>query len=314
MTAASYTQERVAAAARAEARRRRERRRFAGRLLKRLVILLCIVIALGPSYLVFIASINKGGSFFNASLVPHDITWSNYSTLVKPVSEGGSDFLTWVENSAIVCFIVSIIATVCSGLMGYAFSRLRFRGRRNGLITLLLLQIFPTVLAIPAYYYLLLWFQNHVQIGGHVVFGLGTYQGLILVLAGGALAFNSWLFKGYLDNLPKELEEAAFVDGAKRLQMLRHVVLPLAKPIVATIFLFTFIGIYSEYAVTSIVMNDSSHYTLPVGLRGFIFNEFSQNWTIFAAGAVVSSIPILVVFLAMQRYLVSGLARGAVRG
>ncbi len=314
MTAASYTQERVAAAARAEARRRRERRRFAGRMLKRLVILFFIVVALGPSYLVFIASINKGGSFFNASLVPHDITWSNYTTLFRPVSEGGSDYLTWLLNSAIVCFSVTIIATICSGMMGYAFSRLRFRGRRNGLIALLLLQIFPTVLAIPAYYYLLLWLQQHVQIGGHVVFGLGTYQGLILVLAGSALAFNSWLFKGYLDNLPKELEEAAFVDGAKRWQMLRHVVLPLAKPIVATIFLFTFIGIYSEYAVTSIVMNSSSHYTLPVGMRGFIFNEFSQNWTIFAAGAVVSSVPILVVFLAMQRYLVSGLARGAVRG
>lgn len=314
MTAAGYAQDHAAAAARAQARRRRERRRLGGRLLKRLVILLFIVIALGPSYLVVVASINKGGSFFSASLIPHGITWHNYKMLFTPTSRGGSDFVTWVENSAIVCFTVAIIATVCSGLMGYAFSRLRFRGRRNGLIALLLLQIFPTVLAIPAYYYLLLWIQNHVQIAGHVVFGLGTYQGLILVLAGGALAFNSWLFKGYLDNLPKELEEAAFVDGATRLRMIRHVVLPLAKPIVATIFLFTFIGVYSEYAVTSIVMNDSSHYTLPVGMRGFIFNQFSQNWTIFAAGAVVASIPILIVFLAMQRYLVSGLSRGAVRG
>jgi arabinogalactan oligomer/maltooligosaccharide transport system permease protein len=128
------------------------------------------------------------------------------------------------------------------------------------------------------------------------------------------MAFYAWLFKGYLDTLPKELEEAAFVDGATRLRMIRFIVLPLAKPIVATIFLFAFIGTYSEYAVTSIVMNSSSHYTLPVGMRGFIFNEFSQNWTIFAAGAVVASVPILIVFLLMQRYLVSGLARGAVRG
>jgi arabinogalactan oligomer / maltooligosaccharide transport system permease protein len=314
MTAAGYTAEGVAAAERAHTKRRRQRRRMVGRLLKRLLIIACIVVALGPTYFVVIASINKGGSFFSASLIPHGVTFRNYSQLVKPASQGGSDFLIWVENSALVCFTVSIISTVSSGLMGYAFSRMRFRGRRNGLVALLLLQIFPTVLAIPAYYYLLLWMQRHVHIGAHVLVGLNTYQGLILVLCGGSLAFNSWLFKGYLDNLPKELEEAAFVDGATRPRMLRHVVLPLAKPIVATIFLFTFIGVYSEYAVTSIVMNDSAHYTLPVGMRGFIFNQFSQNWTIFSAGCVVASIPILIVFLAMQRYLVSGLARGAVKG
>ncbi|MGZ4334400.1 MAG: sugar ABC transporter permease, partial [Gaiellaceae bacterium] len=261
MTAATYAEERVIAAQRAQAKRRRARRQFWTRMLKRLVIIACVVVALGPTYLVVIASINQGGSFFSASLIPHHVTLENYRVLLKPVSSGGSDFVTWVKNSSIVCFTVASIATVCSGLMGYAFSRMRFRGRRNGLIVLLLLQIFPTVLAIPAYYYLLLWLQNHFKVGGHVVFGLGTWQGLILVLAGGALAFNSWLFKGYLDNLPKELEEAAFVDGATRLKMIRHVVLPLAKPIVATIFLFTFIGTYSEYAVTSIVMNSSSHYT-----------------------------------------------------
>ena len=309
MTAAGYAEERVSSAARAQAKRRRERRRFATRMLKRLLIIAICVIMLSPTYLVVIASLGKGGSFFSASLIPKNVSWANYHALFS-----GSDFLTWTKNSVIVCFAVATLATLCSGLMGYAFSRMRFRGRKYGLMGLLLLQIFPTVLAIPAYYYLLLWLQNHLTIDGHVVFGLGTYQGLILVLSGGALAFNSWLFKGYLDNLPRELEEAAFVDGATRLRMIRHVVLPLAKPIIATIYLFTFIGVYSEYAVTSIVMNSSSHYTLPVGLRGFIFNEFSQNWTIFAAGAVIASVPILITFLLMQRYLVSGLARGAVRG
>lgn len=309
MTAAGYAQERVGAVAGARAKRRRARRRFAVRMLKRLVIIAVCVLMLSPTYLVVIASLGKGGSFFSATLIPKSVSWSNYRLLFSQ-----SDFLTWTKNSVIVCVTVATAATICSGLMGYAFSRMRFRGRKYGLMGLLLLQIFPTVLAIPAYYYLLLWLQNHFTIAGHVVFGIGTYQGLILVLAGGALAFNSWLFKGYLDNLPRELEEAAFVDGATRLQMIRHVVVPLAKPIIATIFLFTFIGVYSEYAVTSIVMNSTTHYTLPVGLRGFIFNEFSQNWTIFAAGAVIASVPILITFLAMQRYLVSGLARGAVRG
>jgi arabinogalactan oligomer / maltooligosaccharide transport system permease protein len=308
VTSATYAEQRAAILAqRREVQRRRARRRLLVRTIKRVVIIAVIVAMLSPTYLVVIASLSKGGSFFSASLWPKTVSWANYDTLFK------SDFLTWTKNSAIVCFSVAFLSTLCSGLMGYAFSRMRFALRKYGLMAMLLVQIFPTVLAIPAYYYLLLWMQNHFTIGGHVVFGLGTYQGLILVLAGGALAFNSWLFKGYLDNLPKELEEAASVDGARRLQTIRHVILPLAKPIVATIFLFTFIGIYSEYAITSIVMNASSHYTLPVGLRGFIFNEYSQNWTIFAAGAVISSVPILAVFLAMQRYLVSGLARGAVK-
>jgi arabinogalactan oligomer/maltooligosaccharide transport system permease protein len=309
MTSMSYAEQRAAVlAARAQVERRRSRRRFVLRMLKRLLIIAIIVLMLSPTYLVVVASLGKGGGFFSADLWPKNVSLDNYKLLFNE-----SDFPTWVKNSAIVCFSVAAISTLCSGLMGYAFSRMRFRGRRYGLMTLLMIQIFPTVLAIPAYYYLLLWLQNHFTVGGHIVIGLGTYQGLVLVLAGGSLAFNAWLFKGYLDNLPRELEEAAFVDGAKRLQVLRHVVLPLAKPIVATIFLFTFIGMYSEYAVTSIVMNDSAHYTLPVGMRGFVFNEFSQNWTIFAAGAVVASVPIMLVFLAMQRYLVSGLARGAVK-
>jgi arabinogalactan oligomer / maltooligosaccharide transport system permease protein len=309
MTSAGYAEQRALVLAQRRAvQRRRARRRFVIRSFKRLLIIAIIVALLSPTYLVAIASLSKGGSFFSASLWPKAVSWTNYNLLFHQ-----SDFPTWTKNSVIVCSVVAFLATLCSGLMGYAFSRMRFRLRKHGLMALLLIQIFPTVLAIPAYYYLLLWLQNHFTVGGHVVFGLGTYQGLILVLAGGALAFNSWLFKGYLDNLPKELEEAASVDGARRLQTIYHVILPLAKPIVATIFLFTFIGTYSEYAITSIIMNSSSHYTLPVGLRGFVFNEFSQNWTIFAAGAVVASVPIMLVFLAMQRYLVSGLARGAVK-
>jgi arabinogalactan oligomer / maltooligosaccharide transport system permease protein len=309
MTSATYAEQRAQVLAqRREVQRRRARRRFAVRTVKRVVIVAIIIALLSPTYLVVVASLGKGGSFFTATLWPKHASTVNYHLLLHQ-----SDFLTWTKNSAIVCFAVAFVSTFCSGLMGYAFSRMRFRLRKHGLMALLLIQIFPTVLAIPAYYYILLWLQNHFTVGGHVIFGLGTYQGLILVLAGGALAFNSWLFKGYLDNLPKELEEAASVDGARRLQTIYHVILPLAKPIVATIFLFTFIGTYSEYAITSIIMNSSSHYTLPVGLRGFVFNEFSQNWTIFAAGAVVSSVPIMLVFLAMQRYLVSGLARGAVK-
>jgi arabinogalactan oligomer/maltooligosaccharide transport system permease protein len=144
--------------------------------------------------------------------------------------------------------------------------------------------------------------------------GLDTHLGLILVLAGGGVAFYAWLFKGYLDNLPRELEEAAFVDGASRLKTMWYVLFPLARPIIAVIFLLLFIGTYSEYLLTSIILTDNTKWTLPLGLNGFIFNQFNQHWTQFAAAAVMGSIPLMIVFLLMQRYLVAGLARGAVKG
>jgi arabinogalactan oligomer/maltooligosaccharide transport system permease protein len=195
--------------------------------------------------------------------------------------------------------------------MAYAFSRLRFVGRRYGLMGLLLLQLFPIAAALPAYYYFLLklsgWTSNHV--------GLETYSGLILILTGSGLAFYAWLFKGYLDNIPRELEEAAFVDGATRLQTIRFVIAPLARPMIAVIFLLVFIATYSEYVLSSLIITATqSRYTLPLGLRGFIVDRFTQHWSEFAAAAVVGSLPLMIVFMLMQRNLVSGLARGAVKG
>jgi arabinogalactan oligomer/maltooligosaccharide transport system permease protein len=181
-------------------------------------------------------------------------------------------------------------------------------------MAMLLIQMFPTTVALPAYYLVLLWMGQHFRIGDTTIIGLDTFQGLILILAGGSLAFQTWLAKGYFDNLPTELEEAASVDGATRLKTLWHIIVPLAKPMLAVNFLFTFIGIYSEFILTSLVINSNDKKTLPLGLNDFISDQFAQHWTEFAAAAVIASIPILVVFMAMQRYLVAGLARGAVRG
>ena len=286
---------------------RRRRRGFWIRMAKRLVIWIAIFFALAPFYLVLLGSVSD--SFFGVPLIPHGITWDNYRVLFRD-----TDFLTWVKNSMLICFSVATISTVTSALSAYAFSRMRFVGRRYGLIAMLLIQMFPTTVALPAYYLVLLWLGQHSRVGGQTLLGLDTYQGLILILAGGGLAFVTWLAKGYFDNLPAELEEAAFVDGATRLRALWYVILPLAKPMLAVTFLFTFIGTYSEFILTSLIFTSNDKFTLPVGLRGFIDNQFAQHWTQFAAAAVLASIPIMLVFMAMQRYLVSGLARGAVKG
>ena len=307
MSATGYAAERVRE--RAQIARRRRRKGFAGRMVKRIVLWIVIVLTLAPGYWVIEASLSKGNAFFGQGFPPHDLTFDNYSQLWTQ-----TDFPIWVKNSMILCLSVATIATIISSLSAYAFSRLRFRGRRWGLIAMLLIQMFPTTVALPAYYLVLLWLGQHTTVGGTTILGLNTFQGLILILAGGSLAFQTWLAKGYFDNLPFELEEAAFVDGANRLRALWHVMLPLAKPMLAVNFLFTFIGIYSEFILTSLVINTNNKKTLPLGLNDFIADRFAQHWTQFAAAAVVTSIPILIVFMAMQRYLVSGLARGAVRG
>lgn len=244
------------------------------------------------------ASLQSGNAFFGSALIPDHLTFSNYIALFR-----GTGFPEWLRNSLIVCTAVATIATGITALAAYAFSRLRFWGRRYGLMGMLVIQQFPLAVALPAYYYILL----HVGL-------LNTFIGLILVLTGANTAFAAWLFKGYLDSLPREFEEAAFVDGATRLQALVHILLPLARPMLAVVYLFTFIAIYAEYIISSLVLSSQDLFTLPLGLRGFIYNEFSLHWTEFAAAAVAGSLPLLIVFMLLQRYLVAGLARGGVRG
>jgi arabinogalactan oligomer/maltooligosaccharide transport system permease protein len=286
-------------------RRRARRRRFAGRMAKRLVIWFAILITLAPGYWIILASLSAGNSFFTSSFLPGELTVHNYSAVLR-----NSDFLHWVRNSVIVCTAVSVLSTIACALAAYAFSRLRFWGRRYGLMGMLIVQMFPVGVGIPAYFYVLFrignWTDNKI--------GLDTKLGLILVLTGGGVAFYAWLFKGYLDNMPRELEEAAFVDGASRLKTIWYVLFPLVRPIIAVIFLFLFIGTYSEYLLTSVILTDSTNWTIPIGLNAFIFNQFNQHWTEFAAAAVLGSLPLMAVFMLMQRYLVAGLARGAVKG
>ena len=286
-------------------RRRARRRRFMKRALKRLVIWSVIILTLAPGYWIIIASLSKGNAFFTSSLWPGGLTLDTDRSVLSD-----SEVVDWVKNSIIVCTAVAGVSTIATALAAYAFSRLRFYGRRYGLMGLLIIQMFPVGVAIPAYFYVLFRLGNWTD--GKV--GLDTHLGLILVLAGGGVAFYAWLFKGYLDNMPRELEEAAFVDGASRMQTIWYILFPLVRPILAVVFLFLFIGTYSEYLLTSAILTDNTKWTLPLGLNAFIFNQFNQHWTQFAAAAVMGSIPLMVVFMLMQRYLVAGLARGAVKG
>jgi arabinogalactan oligomer / maltooligosaccharide transport system permease protein len=267
----------------------------------RAVILGFILLMLVPVFFAVQASFSAVGvDFTTFRWIPEHPTWPNYANLFDL---NKVDYLVWLRNSAIVCIGGALLSVLLVVTTGYAFSRFRFIGRKYGLMSMLLLQMFPAQMNFIAFYYLL----NKVQL-------LNTFPGLILVYLGASIAFFSWLFKGYVDGLPRDLEESAYVDGATPWQAFYKIILPLTRPMMAVVFIFALIQNFNEYILASWILRDSNRLTMSVGMRGFINGQYSQNWTEFAAAAVLSCIPILLVFMIAQRWLVSGLAAGAVKG
>ena len=265
--------------------------------LSRIVIWIVLIMVLFPALWIVMASFSKGDSFFMTSLVPKQLSVENYVSLFRE-----TDFALWVFNSLKLCLIVAVIQLVLTSLSAYAFSRLRFPGRTKGLMALLVLQVFPNSMALAGYYVLI------------YKFGLAdNFLAIILVLAAGS-AFNIWLLKSYMDGIPKELDEAAFVDGAGHFTTFFRIVPPLATPELVVIFLFSFIGTYSEYVISSVFLQSPGNFTLAIGLQSFITNQFAAHWTLFAAAAVLASLPIMLIFMMLQKYIQNGLTAGGVKG
>ncbi len=265
--------------------------------ISRVVIWITIVIVLFPALWIVMSSFSAGDSFFLSSLFPEKFSLDHYVELFKE-----TDFMVWVGNSLKLCIIVATIQLVMTSLAAFAFARMRFTGRKYGLMSLLVLQVFPNSMAVAGYYMLV------------YKFGLvDSNLALILVLAGGS-AFNIWLLKSYIDGIPLELDEAAMMDGASQFQIFYRVIMPLAKPQLAVIFLFSFIATYSEYVITSIFLQTPGKMTLALGLQSFISDQFAAHWTLFSAAAVISSLPIIVIFMCLQRFIQDGLVSGGVKG
>lgn len=264
--------------------------------ISRAVIWIFIVLMIYPAFWIFSASFSEGDSFFMTSLLPAKVSLSNYRQLFLK-----TDFTLWVVNSLKLCISVSVIQLLLTSMAAYAFSRLRFPGKKNGLKILLLLQVFPNSMAIAGYYIIIYHFNL-----------VDNLLAIILVLSG-CSAFNIWLLKSYMDGIPKELDEAAFVDGANPRQVFLKIVLPLSVPQLTVIFLFTFISAYSEYVLTSVFLQSPQKFTLALGLQSFITNQFAAHWTLFAAASVLASLPIMVIFMVLQRFIQGGLTAGGVK-
>lgn len=265
--------------------------------ISRVIIWITILAVLFPAFWIFMASFSKGDSFFMTSLVPSQLGLDNYINLFQE-----TDFVLWVVNSLKLCLVVAAIQLILTSLAAYAFSRMRFPGRTKGLLALLVLQVFPNSMALAGYYILI------------YRFGMAdNFIAIVLVLAAGS-AFNIWLLKSYMDGIPKELDEAAFVDGASHFKAFITIILPLAVPELVVIFLFSFIGTYSEYVISSVFLQSPKNFTLAIGLQSFITNQFAAHWTLFAAAAVLASLPIMIIFMLLQKYIQNGLTAGGVKG
>jgi ABC-type maltose transport system permease subunit len=261
-----------------------------------------------PVLWIISAALSPTNSLTNQRLIPANASLANFQSLVNDPQH---PFVLWMWNSIKVSSISAVITVALCALAAYSFSRFRYRGRREGLLTILLVQLFPNMLAIVALFLLL---QQIGKIPGLGWLGLNTLGGLILIYCGGALGFNTWLMKGFFDSIPKDLDESAMIDGASPAQIFLNIILPLVRPILAVIAILSFIGTYSDFLIARVMIKSSEYYTLALGMTLFIRGQYTQQWGVFSAAALMGAIPIVIVFMVLQKQLIGGLSSGAVKG
>ncbi|MFY1652167.1 sugar ABC transporter permease [Solwaraspora sp. WMMB762] len=284
---------------------RRTLTRWLGRVgWRHLVALLAVAFSLFPIVFVLSAAVNPLGTLSSTDLFPTGASGNNFRRLFADTSFG-----RWFGNSLLIAGLASFASVFLSSLAAYAFSRMRFRGRRVGLLSLLLIQMFPQFLAIVAIF---LIFSTITDLWPTI--GFNTPWGLMLLYLGGALGVNTWLMKGFFDTLPRELDESATMDGASHAQVFFRIMLPLVAPILAVTGLLAFINTINEFLIANVFLTNPEAKTLAVGMYGLVAGERNNNFGIFAAGTLLTAVPTVLVFQLLSRYIVSGLTSGSVKG
>ena len=283
----------------------RARRRFG--IGARLVIAaILIVFSIFPVLWMISASLDPTGSLATQTLIPNNAGLGNYRELLTSIE---FPFWRWFGNSIKIASITSLLSLAITTVAAYAFSRFRFHGRVTMLKGILLINVFPGLLALVATFLMI------SQIGNVFPFmGLNTHTGLILVYLGGAMGVNIWLMKGFLDTIPRDIDESAMVEGASNWQIFTRLILPLLRPILIVIAILNYIGTYGEFVLARVLLKSTEQYTLMVGLQIFTGAQFQQRWGVFAAGALMGALPIMIIYLALQDQIVGGLTQGAVKG
>ena len=270
-----------------------------GIVLNSIYILLCLT-ALLPIFYALIVSFGGKSAVLSGSLsiLPKDPTLENYRTIL--IDE---PFLLWLKNSLLLSVGTILVAMTCAIPAAYVASRWRFKGRKTLLRSLLILNAFPQVLSLFALFRVL-------KITGM----LNSHMGLIIIYAGSMCVFAIWNMKGYFDTIPIEIEEAAKTDGASDLQTIRRIIMPLARPAIIVTCVMVLITVWNEYLFSTTFLLDSSTYSLAGGLYQLQSNDYSRNWSMFSAASILTSVPLVLVFFKIQKYMAFGLTAGGVKG
>ena len=273
---------------------------------RHLVGIAVCIFAIFPILYILSTSLYPNNDINNTTALFQEFSLANY---IELLAQDPRPFARWYFNTVYIGIITSVASVFISALAAYAFSRLRFKGRRPGLLALILMQMFPSILGLVAIFSLMSDIgQVYPQIG------LNTQLGLILVYTGGALGVGTYLMYGFFNTVPKEIDEAATIDGASHARIFFTIILRLVAPVLAVQMLLSYIGVTSDYILASILLTDPNQLTLATGLQQFISDPYSKDWSMFASGAVLSAIPSVILFLFLQRYITSGLTGGAVKG
>jgi arabinogalactan oligomer/maltooligosaccharide transport system permease protein len=264
-----------------------------------------IVFAVFPLLYILSVSLNPVGTLTGSNELFRAFDLRNY---VRLLTDPDVPYPRWYANSLLIAIITTVFTVLFCAMGAYAFSRMRFTGRRVGLMSLLVLQMFPQLLAITAIFLLMIQISDVFP-----AIGLGTHAGLIMIYLGGALGVNTFLMYGFFNTVPMAIDEAAKIDGAGHARVFFTIMLPLVVPILVVIGLLTFIGTIGEFAIASVVLTDPNQQTVAIGLFQLVSGFQSQNWGIFCAGAVLAALPVMVFFLVSQRYIAGGLVSGSVK-
>ena len=282
------------------------------------IAIIAVLLALLPITYIIGVALNPAGSLSSSCppdktglaamtclIVPQEVSMENFTGIF---SNQSLPYGVWFRNSLTIALVTATMSTLMSAAGAFAFSRMRFKGRRPGLLALVLLQMFPQILAITAIFILM------TEIGEvFPQFGIGTVAGLILIYLGGSLGVNTYLMKGFFDTIPVEIDESAKIDGASHVRIFFGLILRLAAPVLVVVFFVSFTFVFNELAIAQTLLPETSNTTLAVGLNTYVSGNL-QEWGKFAAGALIGAIPMIAVFAVAQKYLVTGMTAGAVKG
>jgi arabinogalactan oligomer/maltooligosaccharide transport system permease protein len=274
---------------------------------RHLVAMLAVLFSLYPVMYIISSSLSGQDNLAAATFFPTTFDFGSYEQLFS--NPDLTPFMTWLRNSWIVSLAASSMNVALAAMAAFAFSRFRFKGRRTGLLALLLVQIFPQFLAFVAILLIMIEIGNIIP-----AIGLDTLAGLTLVYLGGAIGFNTFLIKGFMDSIPESLDESARVDGASHWTIFSKIIVPLARPALAVIFIISFINLFSEFLLARTLLSSTENFTFAVGLQLFTSTNYAASWGLLSAAAVVGAAPIVLTFLIAQRAIISGLTGGSVKG